>query len=101
MLLYSIIMAFGAILFAVLGRAVYNGRTNLINDYHQTRVTDQAAYGRAFGKALFVFSAAMLLSGIAELFGDSRIAVFLLIAGMAVGVVCIVLVQKKYNGGVF
>ena len=44
MLLYSIIMFLVAAIFTVLSIAIYRGKTDLIHDYHQTKVTDKAAY---------------------------------------------------------
>ncbi len=105
MLVYSVIMFLGAALFSAFSIAIYMGRTDLIHEYHQTRVRDKAAYGRAFGKALFCFALAMLLSGIVGLFADTKIigtaAVAVLLIGICVGTACIVAVQSKYNKGVF
>ena len=102
MLLYSIIMFLVAVLFTVLGIAIYKGKTDLIHDYHQTKVTNKSAYGKAFGKAMLVIATAMLLSGIIGLFKNLLVlAVAILIIGLVVGIGCIVAVQKKYNKGVF
>ena len=102
MLLYSIIMFLVAALFTVLGIAIYKGKTDLIHDYHQTKVTDKSAYGKAFGKAMLVIATVMLLSGIIGLFKNLlMLAVAILIIGLVVGIGCIVAVQKKYNKGVF
>ena len=102
MLLYSIIMFLVAVLFTVLGIAIYKGKTDLIHDYHQTKVTDKSAYGKAFGKAMLVIATVMLLSGIIGLFKNLlMLAVAILIIGLVVGIGCIVAVQKKYNKGVF
>ncbi len=105
MIVYTIIMFFSSVLFGVLGVAVYRGKTNLIHDYHQTKVTDKAAYGKSFAKAMFVISTALLLSGIVSLLGDSEkislIAVAVLLVGLAIGFACIFAVQKKYNNGIF
>ena len=91
--------------FCALSVAIYRGKTELIHDYHRTRVTDKAGYGRAFGKAMFTFTASFFISGIVGLFGDSdgfaAAAVAVLFIGIAVGTVCILIVQKKYNGGLF
>ena len=85
--------------------AIYRGKTDLIHDYHQTNVTDKAAYGRAFGKALLAVSSSILLSGIIGLCGTSetiaRIAVAVLFGGLTVGIAWIFAVQKKYNNGMF
>ena len=59
MLAYSIIMFLAGALVAGLGLAIYRGKTDLIHSYHQTKVTDPAAYGKAFGKAMFVIAAAL------------------------------------------
>ena len=105
MLVYSIIMFLTAAVFAVLSIAIYKGKTDLIHDYHQTRVADKAAYGKDFGKALSVISAALLLSGITSLCGNfERIAVSavaVLIIGIGTGICCIAAVQQKHNKGFF
>ena len=87
-----------AVLFTVLGIAIYKGKTDLIHDYHQTKVTNKSAYGKAFGKAMLVIATVMLLSGIIGLFKNLlMLAVAILIIGLVVGIGCIVVVQKKYN----
>ena len=101
-MLYSIIMFLVAVLFTVLGIAIYKGKTDLIHDYHQTKVTNKSAYGKAFGKSMLVIATVMLLSGIIGLFKNLHmLAVAILIIGLVVGIGCIVAVQKKYNKGVF
>ena len=102
MLLYSIIMFIVAVIFIGMGIAIYRGKTDLIHDYHQTKVTDKSAYGKAFGKAMFIIAIALLFSGIIGLLDNLAVlAVVVLIIGICVGVGCIVAVQKKYNKGVF
>ena len=102
MALYSIIMFLVAVIFTALGIAIYRGRTDLIHDYHQTKVEDKSAYGKAFGKAMLVIAAAMLLSGIAGLFPSLiKLAILILIIGLIIGIGCIVAVQIKYNKGIF
>ena len=102
MLVYSIIMFLVSALFMLLGIAIYKGKTDLIHDYHQTKVTDKSAYGKAFGKAMLLIATVMLLSSIIGLFEKLLIlAVAILIIGFVLGIGCIVAVQKKYNKGVF
>lgn len=105
MLIYSIIMFLVAALLIIPSVAIYNGKTNLIHSYHQTKVVDKIAYGKAFGKAMFVLAAAPLVSGIIGLLGDSDmislIAVAILIIGLGIGIGCIVAVQSKHNKGIF
>ena len=105
MFLYSIIMFLVAVPFCWMSIAIYKGKTNLIHDYHQTKVTDKAAYGKAFGKAMLVLSMSMLFSGVVGLFGDSetvvKISIAVLFMGMIIGIICIIAVQMKYNKGLF
>lgn len=105
MLAYSIIMFLTAVLFIFLSAAIYRGKTDLIHSYHQTKVVDKSAYGKAFGKALLVVAAAPLISGIIGLLGESDTiamsAVAVLMIGLIIGIGCIVAVQQKYNKGIF
>lgn len=102
---YAVIMLLIAVLLAALGIAVYRGRTELIHRYHQTKVTDKAAYGKAFGRALLAVAAAPLFSGIIGLLGSSDgmalLAAAVLAVGTGIGMGCIAAVQKKYNNGIF
>lgn len=94
-----------ALVFAVLGVLIYKGNTNLINCYHEDRVTDRTTYSKKFGRALFVMAAVLVGSGIVGLFGEKDTFVFaalgVLVVGAAVGLGVIFHVQKKYGGGVF
>ena len=105
MVLFSAIMFLAGIPLCKISVAIYRGRTNLIHDYHQTKVTDKSAYGKAFGRAMLVVSVAMLLSGVVGLWGDSEavaiLAVAVLFIGLLIGIACIIAVQKKYNKGLF
>lgn len=105
MVLYSIILFLAAVPMMKISIAIYRGKTSLIHSYHQTKVTDQAAYGKAFGKAMLIISVTLLLSGILGLFGASEtiamLAVAVLVVGLSIGIAWIVAVQMKYNKGVF
>ena len=98
-------MFLAAIPMIIMSIAIYQGKTDLIHDYHQTKVADKAAYGKAFGKAMLSVSMALLLSGIIGLFGDSEtiamLAVAVLFVGLFAGIAWIVAVQIKYNKGLF
>lgn len=100
---YAIILCLGAAVFTVVAVLIYNGKTDLIHDYHQTKVTDKIGYGKAFGKTMGMIAGAMSLSGVISLFGESAmwVAVAVLLIGLAAGFVCMLFVQKKYNGGIF
>lgn len=102
MLLYSTIMFIVAAMFLIMGIAIYKGKTNLIHDYHQIKVKDKVSYGKAFGKAMLVNAAALLLSGIIGLFEPlAMLATIVLAIGLTIGITCIVIVQRKYNKGMF
>ena len=101
MVLYSLILFFAAVPMIIISISIYKGNTNLIHDYHQTNVTDKVAYGKAFGKAMFTMAAAMALSGLLALFVHGFLPVLVLFLGLSVGIIQIILVQKKYNNGVF
>ena len=103
MIIYAIIMFVTAVLFALVAVLIYKGKTDLIHDYHQTKVTDKAGYGKAFGKTMGVIAGTMALSGGISLFGESAmwIAIAVLLMGLITGCLCIFRVQRKYNGGVF
>ena len=91
-----------AVIFIGMGIAIYQGKTDLIHDYHQTKVTDKSAYGKAFGKAMLVIATGLLLSGVIGLFENlAMLAVAILMIGLIIGIVCIFAVQKKYNNGLF
>ena len=102
MIIYAGLMFVVALAFGVMAVLIYRGKTELIHDYHQTKVTDKAGYGKAFGKAIAVIAVAMALSGAVSLFGEGAmwIAVAVLAAGLIAGITAVVRVQKKYNGGV-
>ena len=101
MILYAAILFAVAALFAVLAVRIYKGKTELIHDYHQTKVKDKAGYGRAFGKAMGLLAATMALSGAVSLFAEVIWALAVLFGGLAFGIAAIIRVQKKFNGGVF
>ena len=105
MVLYSLILLFVAVPMTIISISIYKGNTNLIHDYHQMKVTNKEAYGKAFGKAMFVVSASLLLSGIIGLFGNTEImatiALAVLFVGLFIGIAWIIAVQRKYNKGIF
>ena len=103
MIIYAFILLFTALIIGVMAVLIHKGKTSLIHDYHRTKVTDKAGYGKAFGKAMAVIAIAMALSGVVALFGACAMwgAVAVLAIGLIAGIIAIVRVQKKYNGGVF
>jgi len=100
---YATILFLTAALLGVVAVLIYKGNINLIHDYHRTKVTEKTAYGKAFGKAMGVMAGTMVLSGAVALLGEGAvwIAIAVLMIGFVIGMIAIVWVQKKYNGGVF
>ena len=91
-----------SIFLIVLSIMIYRGRTDLIHSYHQEKVKDKAAYGKAFGKALFAFALAPFVSGVVGLFVNPNVSitpVLVLAFGFIPGFCCILAVQRKYNKG--
>lgn len=106
MILYAALMTVIAILFLWLGIMLRRGKTDLIHDYHQTHIPEdrKKEYGKAFSVSMFTISAGCFASGLfglceTELF--SRLSLFVLLGGLVLSIVIIILVQKKYNGGLF
>lgn len=105
MVVYFVIMFITALVLLVISIKIYKRNTHLIHSYHQTKVTDKLAYGKAFGKSMFIVSITPLISGIIGLLGDCHmmtiIAVVVLIIGISIGIGFIVATQRKYNKGIF
>ena len=107
MLAYSLILFPVGALFIVLGVLIYRGHTSLVHSYHQERVTDKPAYGRAMGKAVAGIGISALVSGAVSLFPlapmDTRVSVaaIVFVAGFAGCFIWILVIQQKYNGGLF
>ncbi|MBQ2865809.1 MAG: hypothetical protein IJE90_04760 [Clostridia bacterium] len=103
MILYCVIMFAAAVLLGGLAIAICRGKTDLIHSYHQSRVTDKRAYGKAFGRGMFVTALAPFASGVIGLFGEnmSMAAVVVLTVGLGLGIGLICAVQAKYNKGIF
>lgn len=103
MIIYVIVMLAVSAVFAAMAVLIYKGKTDLIHDYHRQHVKDELAYGKAFGKAMAVISGSMAVSAITALFGVRLIwaALAVLFGGIVAGIIALLYVQKKYNGGVF
>lgn len=101
MILFAVIMFATALLLVVLGVLIHGGRTNLIHSYHQSRVKDKAAYGRAMGKMLCGMAVPVAVAGILSLVTTSGWPVAVLIVGMVASFIQLLRVQRRYNGGLF
>ena len=101
MLVFALILFAVSILFAGIGIALFHGKTDLIMEHHQTRVTDKTAYARAFSVPMFIIAGSMGLAGILALLDTAWISVGALISGLTVAIAWIIRIQMKYNRGLF
>lgn len=105
--IYSIIMFAASMLFLVIGILVLRNNTNMIHDYHQTKIKESEIkqYNKSFAKGLFCIVFTLFLSGLIFLFNQSKtsliISVIILFIGLIISFIVIGRIQKKYNGGVF
>lgn len=98
---FSIFMFIIAFIILSVGVLIYSGKTQLIHEYHQRKVIDKKGYGKAFGKAFMGMSVPLIISGIIGLFHISGWIAVILIVGIIIAFIPIVIVQKRYNGGLF
>ena len=103
MIIYSIILIAVAIVLAVIAIRINKGQTDLIINYHQSRVKpeEKLQYARDFSKGIFCLSGTLLITGITVLFTKVLIADIILVAGIIISIVILVRVQNRYNKGVF
>ena len=103
MIVYTCVMLVVAGVMGLMAVQIYKGRTDLIHSYHQTKVMDKTAYGKAFGKAMGSIACTMALSGGIALLGEHAMwyAIAALLVGLASGIFAMIRVQKKFNRGVF
>ncbi|MDO5107333.1 MAG: hypothetical protein Q4D39_03560 [Coriobacteriaceae bacterium] len=106
MIFYSIIMFAVAVLFFGIATAIARGDVSLIASYHREKVDPEKveAYGKAFSKPLYGICASLAASGVIDLIGGedaARAAVWVLFAGLAASIIAIIVVQRRYNGGLF
>lgn len=105
MLAYSVLMFIISVVLIILGILFYKGNIQLMRKYHQRKVKDTLAYGKALGKAYFTMSISPFISGIVGLLGDTTIiiviAVIIFFIGIIVGVCSFVNVQEKFTAGFF
>jgi len=105
-LIYSIIMFAVAVLFFGLATAIARGNVQLIASHHREHIDPEKAeeYGKAFSKPLYGICASLAASGVIDLVGGAaagRAAVWVLVAGLAASIIAIIVVQRRYNGGLF
>ncbi len=105
MWIYSFVMLLAGAALTAVGASVCRGKTELIHSYHQQRVTDKAAYGRAMGRAIVLMGVFFALSVVPLFVSRSRAAdmlsIGLMSAGIVVSLVLIICAQIKYNKGIF
>ena len=101
MLIYALILFAVSALFTGIGIALFRGKTDLIMEHHQTRVTDKTAYARAFSVPMFIIAGSMALAGILALPDMAWISVGVLLSGLTVSIVWIIGIQMKHDKSIF
>ena len=100
-------LSFALILFAVsipfigIGIALLRGKADLIMEHHQTRVTDKAAYAKAFSVPMFIIAGSMVMAGLFALPDMAAWSMGAFLCGLTVAIVWIICVQVKYDRGLF
>lgn len=103
MIVGALVFFIVALALIICGIAIWNGKTNLIHDYHRENVKDLKNYGIAMGKAILGMGSFGLCAAILFLFGENLvwIAAGIFVFGIASMMIVIYFIQKKYNGGMF
>lgn len=96
---YSTIMIAAAIVLELMAVRIYRGGTELIINYHQSRVKpeERLRYARDFSKGIFCLSATLLITGVTAIITKILISDIFLITGTVISVVILVRVQNRYN----
>ncbi len=79
------------------------GESKLINSYHQENVTDMEGYTSAMGKTLFVQGIGLLMLTAFALLEMLSVIILTIILVVVINscVVSIIIIQRKFNGGIF
>ena len=105
MIVYSLFMFAAAIVLAVFAILISKGNANLINCYHEDRVTDKALYCKKISQSIWTLTTVLVVSGLIGLLGETDTmavcAVGVLIVGIIYGIARLFSAQKKYGGGIF
>ena len=103
MWIFSVILIAASLLIAGVGTAVFKGRTGLIHDYHQEKVSEEnrPAYGRAIGRGLLCMAVVLFVGGLLPLICEAEWILKTIratfIFGILLSVLLLVMAQKKYN----
>ncbi|WP_353893563.1 DUF3784 domain-containing protein [Proteinivorax hydrogeniformans] len=101
MLTYFIILTIAAVVCLVIGWLIWKKqKTSLIHGYHLDNIEDMDGYSRAVGKSIFILGIWMLLNGSISFLPiiSTNIAASILVAGVAIFVIAMLKIQKKYSG---
>ncbi|MBE5781518.1 MAG: DUF3784 domain-containing protein [Clostridiales bacterium] len=100
MILFSIILWAVALALFIIGYLVFGGREGLIHSYHTNKVKDHGGYCKAMGKALLLLSLLLILCGVLALVLPAQWVTVAVFVCLMVGVIPIILVQKRFNGSI-
>ena len=101
MLIFALILFAVSVPFMGIGIALLRGKADLIMEHHQTRVTDKAAYAKAFSVPMFIIAGSMVMAGLFALPDMAAWSMGAFLCGLTVAIVWIICVQVKYDRGLF
>ena len=99
-----------ALLFFGFGIALYKGRTNLLHEYHRSRVSEEdlPTLGKLTGIGMMLIGGAIAAFGVLfdlAVYTDTRVLLtvgtIILFAGLAAGIVIMLYAVIHYNKGLF
>ena len=99
-----------ALLFIGFGIALYKGRTNLLHEYHRSRVSEEdlPTLGKLTGIGMMLIGGAIAAFGVLfdlAVYTDTRVLLtvgtIILFAGLAAGIVIMLYAVIHYNKGLF
>lgn len=101
MLIYAMILFAASVPCFYVATALRRGKADLIMEHHQTKVQNKAAYAKAFSLPLFLIAVSMVLAGLFGLLDMPNWSMGLLMSGILAAIVWIIVIQMKFNGGIF
>lgn len=87
----------------VLGALNFRGNIASIHWYNRRKVREEdiPKYGRAMGSGTLIIGGSLVLTAVLQLVYSSEIVYGITVAGIIVGLVCMLYGQFRYNHGIF
>jgi len=104
MILFGIIVGIVALLFIVLGWQIWiKEKIELIHSYHYERVEDKKGYTKAMGIMVFLVGVVLFVDALLAVFNLFPVTILgaILIGTLFIMTIVLIVIQGKYNGGMF